>query len=290
VKKPGRFNLLVVRDNGTRVLRLNLPRWALTLLVAGLSVLGVVIGDYLLMKKQWGEVALLQAEVAQQRGLIDSFHRRIAEVRGEIAGWHDLHARIWAPLGPGERASRKGDGVGGGTEPVSQPVGGQADLATELDRLVASVNEEGRNLRALEQFMTRVGKMLSALPSRWPVRGTVNSEFGRRVSSWTQTQEFHSGIDIGSKRGTPVKAPAPGIVVFTGSNADYGHALIIDHGQDVKTLYGHLHKILVSQGQQVERGQTVALSGNTGKSTGPHLHYEIQVRGQPVNPRGFLWD
>jgi len=294
VKKPGRFNLLVVRDNGARVLRLNLPRWTLPggliLLVLAISSLGAILGDYLSMKKQWGEVALLRGQVALQRRLIDSFHRRIAEVRGEIGTWRDLHARIWEPLGPEERASRKGGGVGGGTEPVPQSADGQAAVATELDRLIASVNEEGQSLRALEQFMARVGKMLSALPSRWPVRGAVNSEFGRRFSPWSNSQEFHSGIDIGSERGTPVKAPALGVVLLTGSNADYGYTVIIDHGQDIKSLYGHLQKILVTQGQKVERGQVIALSGNTGKSSGPHLHYEIQAKGQPVNPRGFLWD
>lgn len=294
MKRPRRFNFLIVHDNGTRLLRLDLPRWILSvgliLFVLGISFLGVIFGDYLSLKKQWKEMALLQQKVAEQSGLIDSFHRRIAEVRGEIATWRDLHARIWEPLGPEERASWKGSGVGGSAEPVPESEGGQAALATELDRLSASVNEEGQSLRALERFMARAGKMLAALPSRWPVRGSVNSEFGRRFSPWSGSQEFHGGIDIGSARGTSIKAPAPGIVVFTGQNADYGNIVIIDHGQDIKSLYGHLQKTLVAEGQKVERGQTIALSGNTGKSSGPHLHYEIQVKGQPANPRGFLWD
>jgi septal ring factor EnvC (AmiA/AmiB activator) len=293
MKKPRRVNLLIVHDSGSGVLRVNFPRWVLyailVFLALGVSFAGAFFGDYLSLKKQWGEMAALQREVTEQRSQIDSFLRRIAEVRGEMAAWRDLHARIWEPLGPEERASWKGHGVGGGTEPAS-PAKGKPALATELDRLQTSVNEEGHSLRALEQFMARAGRMLAALPSRWPIRGPVNSEFGRRVSQWSGSQEFHSGIDIGAERGTPVKAPAPGIVVFTGSNADYGNTVIIDHGQDVKSLYGHLQKILVVQGQKVERGQTVALSGNTGKSSGPHLHYEIQVKGQPVNPRGFLWN
>jgi hypothetical protein len=294
VKKPRRFNLLIVHDKGARVLRLNLPRWivygGLILLVLGISAFGAIFGDYLSLKKQYGEVAALQQQVVEQRGLIDSFHRRVAEVRGEVATWRELHARIWEPLGPEERVSFKGKGVGGGTDPVPRSEGGRADLVTELDRLGASVNEEGESLRALERFMARAGKMLAALPSRWPVRGPVNSEFGRRVSPWSGTQEVHSGIDVGADRSTPVKAPAPGVVVFTGSNADYGNTVIIDHGRDIKSLYGHLQKALVTQGEKVERGQTIALSGNSGKSSGPHLHYEIQVKGQPINPRGFLWD
>jgi murein DD-endopeptidase MepM/ murein hydrolase activator NlpD len=128
------------------------------------------------------------------------------------------------------------------------------------------------------------------LPSRWPIRGVVNSEFGRRVSLWTGAPEYHSGLDIAAGIGTPVKAPAPGVVVFSGTMPDYGTTLVLDHGSEIKTLYGHLQKIQVLPGQKVERGQQIALSGNTGRTSGPHLHYEITVQGQPVNPRGYLWD
>jgi len=293
-RKSRRFNLLIVYGDGTRLFRLNLHRWivygGLALCALAVSTLLAIFGDYLSLKKRWGEVAALQQQLADQRGLINSFYRRIAEVQGEIATWQGLHARIWEPLGPEERGSRQGSGVGGGTEPVPSSTPGQAALVTQLERLSASVSEEGQSLRALERFMSRAGKMLAALPSRWPVRGSVNSEFGRRLSPWTGSPEFHSGMDIGSDRGTPVKAPAPGIVVFTGANADFGNTLIIDHGQEIKSLYGHLQKVVAVQGQKVERGQQIALTGSTGKSSGPHLHYEIQVRGQPVNPRSYLWD
>lgn len=294
MKKPRRLNLLIVHDDGSRMLRLNLPRWillgSLTLPVLGIALLGAIFSDYLSLQKQRGEMAAVRQQVLEQRRLIDSVHRRIAEVRSEVTRWPDLHARIWAPLGSEARAFWKGNGIGGGAEPVPQPVDVPAAFATELNQLSASVNEEAQSLRALERFMVRAGKMLAALPSRWPVRGPVNSEFGRRASLWSGTEELHRGIDIGADWGTSIKAPAPGIVVFTGSNADYGNTVIIDHGQDIQSLYGHLQKALVAPGQRVERGQAIALTGSTGKSSGPHLHYEIRVKGQPVNPRRFLWD
>lgn len=293
VRKPGRFNLLLVHGDGSRILRLNLPRWILygsvALPLLGIALLGAIFGDYLLLRKQRGEMTALQQQVVEQRGLIDTFHRRLAEVRGEMASWRGLHARIWAPLGPEAHTSWKGSGLGGGTEPAPQSAGGRATLA-ELDRVLASMNEEGQNLRALERFMARAGKMLAALPSRWPVRGSVNSEFGRRASPWTGAEEFHGGMDIGADLRVLVKAPAPGTIIFAGSNGDYGNTVTIDHGQDIQSLYGHLQKALVAPGQKVERGQAIALTGNTGKSSGPHLHYEIRVKGQPVNPRRFLWD
>ncbi|MBI4590465.1 MAG: M23 family metallopeptidase [Candidatus Rokubacteria bacterium] len=294
MRKPDRFNLLIVHGDGTRVLRLNFPRWiaytGLALLALAVSTLGAIYGDYISLKRQFGQVAALQRQVVEQQALIDSFHRRTAEVRTEISTWRDLHVKIWEPFGPEAGPTKKGTGIGGG-EPVRTAfTGDRVALSQEVDLLSAIVNEEGQSLRALERFLAKAGRALAALPSRWPVRGAVNSEFGQRLSPWTAAREFHSGIDISSERGTPVKAPAPGTVVFAGSQAEYGQTVILDHGNDVKSLYGHLQKIQVTQGQRVERGQVIALSGNTGKTSGPHLHYEILVKGQAVNPRGFLWD
>src|SRR3972149_457386 len=126
----------------------------------------------------------------------------------------------------------------GGGEPVRAALpGDRVALSRELDLLSATVNEEGQSLRALERFMVKAGRVLAALPSRWPVRGAVNSEYGRRLSPWTGAPEFHSGIDIASERGTPVKAPAPGTIVFAGAPRGDGHTVILDHGNDLRPLY-----------------------------------------------------
>jgi murein DD-endopeptidase MepM/ murein hydrolase activator NlpD len=153
-----------------------------------------------------------------------------------------------------------------------------------------AVREQTESLRALEQLRTRAGRALAALPSRWPVRGAVNSEFGYRHSPWSVEREFHAGIDIRAARGTPVYAPAPGTVIQAGHVQDYGTRIIVNHGQDVRTLYGHLSKLNVHSGQRVERGALIGYTGNTGRSSGPHLHYEIVVRGRAVNPRAYLWE
>ena len=294
MRKPKRFNLLIVHGDGTRVLRLNLPRWilysALAIAALAVSTLGAIYGDYVSLKRQFSQVAALQQQGVEQRALIDSFHHRIAEVRSEVSTWRALHAKIWEPFGPEEGLAKKGTGIGGGGPVRAAFPGDRIAISQELDLLTATVNEEGQSLRALERFMVKAGRVLAALPSRWPVRGAVNSEYGRRLSPWTGAPEFHSGLDIASGHGSPVKAPAPGAVVFAGSQAEYGNTVILDHGNDIKSLYGHLQKIHVTQGQRVERGQVIAYTGNTGKSSGPHLHYEILVKGQTVNPRGYLWD
>jgi murein DD-endopeptidase MepM/ murein hydrolase activator NlpD len=130
----------------------------------------------------------------------------------------------------------------------------------------------------------------TALPSRWPVRGGVNSEYGTRQSPWSSDREFHSGMDIRAGMGTPVYAPAAGSVVLAGAAQDYGTTIILDHGQQIRTLYGHLSKLNVKPSQQVQRGAIIGYTGNTGRSSGPHLHYEIHVKGRAVNPRAYLWD
>ncbi len=295
MRKPKRFNLLFVHGDGTQLLRLNIPRWVLygglLVLILGASALGAITGDYISLKHQRGQMTALRYQVTEQRTLIDTFGRRLTDIRNEVGSWRELHAKIWEPFGPDEGSVRKGTGIGGGTGAgQAEAMGDRLAISRELERLAANVNEEGQSLRALERFISKAGKVLAALPSRWPVRGSVNSEFGPRLSPWSEVNEFHSGIDISASRGTPVKAPAPGAVVFAGRQAEYGLAVILDHGHDIKTLYGHLDKILVTPGQQVERGQVIALTGNTGKTSGPHLHYEITVKSQPVSPRRYLWD
>ncbi|HZP43788.1 MAG TPA: M23 family metallopeptidase [Candidatus Binatia bacterium] len=173
---------------------------------------------------------------------------------------------------------------------VAAPVaaGVEARPEHEIDLLASAVAEEGPRLRELEHAVDRTSKLMSALPLRWPLRGPVDSEFGRRRSPWNGRPELHEGIDIGGAPGTPITAPAAGTVVTAGSGGDYGRHVVIDHGNGVKSLFGHMKEIDVKAGEHVAKGQVVGLVGGSGRSTGPHLHYEVRVDGKPVDPRGFL--
>jgi murein DD-endopeptidase MepM/ murein hydrolase activator NlpD len=291
-----RVQVVVERGDGSRVIRLAAPRWAVPVAVGLLGLVLVAGGawyrDYLSLRAQRAQLTALQGHVAEQKKTFDGFQERVAQIRGEVGSWRALHDRIWEPFGPGAGQDHRGAAVGGRSGAASTSIDEtSAGTLEELERLAAVVGEEAQNLRALERYLGKAGRVLGALPSRWPVRGPVNSEFGRRMSPWLDDSvEVHSGLDIGAPRGTPVIAPAPGIVVFAGGQAEYGVTLVIDHGNDIKTLYGHLTRVGVALDQKVERGQVVAYTGNTGRSSGPHLHYEIQVKGQPVNPRSYLWD
>ena len=295
-KHPERVHLIIERADGSRVARVPAPRWLVSVAVgiAGLSLvaLGAVYTDYKWLTKHRAEFAALEAHAAEQERLLEAFQERLGKVRAEVDGWRELHARIWAPFGPDGAPGARGSGMGGAVASAPESTAPAASLLEEVDRLAGVVSEQGEHLRTLERFIGRAGRVLASLPSRWPVRGPVNSDFGRRASPWSEGEgrEFHSGLDIGARRGTEVRAPAPGTVVFAGGHAEYGITLVIDHGNDIKTLYGHLTKTLVQAGDAVQRGQIVAQTGNTGRSSGPHLHYEIQVSGKPVNPRSYLWD
>jgi murein DD-endopeptidase MepM/ murein hydrolase activator NlpD len=131
---------------------------------------------------------------------------------------------------------------------------------------------------------------LISSPAIWPTQGWLTSRFGPRISPFTGLRQFHSGIDIAGEIGTDVIAPARGRVTFVGDKGPLGRAVVIDHGYGVRTYYGHNQSITVKVGDEVDRGQVIAKLGSSGRSTGPHLHYSVELRGRAVNPLDFIFD
>lgn len=129
---------------------------------------------------------------------------------------------------------------------------------------------------------------LAAMPSIWPAKGSVTSGFGWRVSPFGEGEEMHPGVDIARAEGTPVVATADGRVVESGPAGGYGNLVHIDHGNGMATLYGHNSQLAVSVGQTVSKGQVIAYAGSTGKSTGPHVHYEVRENGVAVDPWKYM--
>ena len=162
------------------------------------------------------------------------------------------------------------------------------DLLGKLDTLDKKVKAQEQEARALASYFQDQQALLAAAPSIWPVRGWVTSEYSVRNDPYTGEKTMHEGMDIAAPAGTAVRAPADGTVVFNGTEGGYGHVLVIDHGYGIKTRFGHLSRIDVKLGEKVKRGEFVAAVGNTGRSTGPHVHYEVRVNGVADNPRKFL--
>ena len=151
-----------------------------------------------------------------------------------------------------------------------------------------AVENQTKNFKELIKLLGRKKNILAATPSIRPVSGLITSKFGYRTSPFTNKKEFHSGLDIANKKGTKLMATAQGRVSYAAKKLLIGNMVIIDHGHGIVTKYGHMAKLLVKRGDQVKRGDVIGLLGNTGKSTGPHVHYEVRVNGVPVNPMHYI--
>lgn len=156
----------------------------------------------------------------------------------------------------------------------------------ELESKVRSLIEQKRKMAQRSPSRTIPSYRGGALP--WPVSGTVNSEFGMRMHPEFNTKLMHTGIDIVAPIGTPVSSVAAGEVLYAGWQRGYGQVIIIDHGGNLLTIYGHLSRMDVRDGQEVSAGQTIGGVGSTGISTGPHLHFEVRINGDAKNPRNYL--
>ncbi len=164
-------------------------------------------------------------------------------------------------------------------------------LVAQLDQLERSVKLQLSSYAEIEERMKSRVDLLAHTPSIRPVNGGyISSHFGMRTDPINKRRAFHYGVDISIERGVPVKATADGRVVFAQRTPGLGNLVVIDHGYGFKTAYGHLSSIYVVKGQTVTREQKIGTTGATGRSTAPHLHYEVHVNGKPVNPIDFFFD
>ena len=154
-----------------------------------------------------------------------------------------------------------------------------------LNRLLPVTEEAIAELKGdVEEYEER----MAATPDIWPTEGRITSGFGTRRDPFTRATNFHSGVDIANDRGTKIYATADGTVANASYQGGYGRVIEIDHGYGYLTLYAHLNSKKVSEGEEVEKGEVIGRMGSTGRSTGPHLHYEVHVNGSPVDPKDYM--
>ena len=244
------------------------------------------------------EVAQLKAELQAQRAEvtaareeaqreINAVAARVGELQAHSNRLNALGERLTrdAKIGGEEFDFGKRPGVGGGEKVQDIPA---ADLLKGLNALEAKFEASGDQLSVLESMMYSEQLQLAALPSNRPVSGYITSGFGTRTDPVRGGIGHHLGIDFDANTGDPVHAAAGGVIVFSGVKSGYGNVVEVDHGNGYTTLYGHNSRLLVRPGDIVRPGQTIAKAGSTGRSTGPHVHFEVHVNGRPVNPRKFL--
>jgi murein DD-endopeptidase MepM/ murein hydrolase activator NlpD len=165
---------------------------------------------------------------------------------------------------------------------------GNPNLKADMELLKDRTSDLENQLRMLEQVAEKRATILRFTPSIWPLRGHITSHYGNRTDPFDGDSEMHLGLDIGGIYGSPVHAAADGIVIYAARKAAYGNLVIIDHGNGLTTRHGHLSRFNVRVGQRVHRNDVIAFVGTTGRSTAPHLHYEVRQNDRPVDPRRYL--
>lgn len=224
--------------------------------------------------RQDRQYRLALAENERLRSATSVLHKRLDGVAKQLSDFEARTRRlaIVAGLSDSVRA-----GLGGPSTPGERT----ADFSGQSAQLSSQ-------LSLLENQFSRRSELIASTPTVWPVHGAVNSGFGVRPDPFTGLPAYHEGVDISTPRSEPVLATADGIVLRSGWAGEYGKAIAIAHGDRYETLYGHLEETLVTEGQKVHRGDRVGLVGSTGRSTAPHLHYEVHVDGHAVNPLEYI--
>lgn len=287
------YTILLIPEGSHKVRRYMIGRnWfysAAATLVVILLLGSFLLTDYFRTNLDRSELKRLRVQNQLQQNELRVFANRLEDVRNEmvILAQNDAKMRALAQLSHPQGAPENIQfGIGGPLE--AAPESDMTNLQQQIDQIRASIDLRRESQEEIRGFLTEQGSLLSAKPSGLPARGWLTSNFGIRRSPFTNERTMHDGIDIAARTGTPVYATAAGIVSQSHFENGYGKLIVIDHGYGYKTYYGHNSKLIVKVGQRVKRGDLLAASGNTGTSTGSHVHYEVRLNGVPLNPRKFI--
>ena len=287
------FTVIVVPHAKARFRKIQVPlklaRWAAAGATTVVLIFGGALVHYTRIAAEVYELRRLRAEnrVLTQKTL--EYEQNAGKLQAKVAYLHSIVSKLGVMAGLDHSlpdATVGGEGGVTSFETVAPSRAVKPSLA-DMDLSVSALTDKSAKLEAFYRDQTL---LLSSTPSIWPVRGYLSATFGNRLDPFTGRPDFHPGIDISTPIGTKVVAPADGIVISCGLSGGYGNAIIIDHGYGVVSRYGHLEGFNVHPGQKVHRGEVIAFVGNTGRSTGPHLHYEVWVREQAQNPIHFILD
>ncbi len=297
-----KYTIMILPDETTRVRKYSLPRTmvrgSLVLFTICILGLGYLVTDYYSVKRMVAELDRLRLEARQQQQQLVTFAKSFDDLQGEMTRLRqfDMKLRVMADL-DGVVYPEQIMGIGGENPEPFNPLEGElsfqdqamiTNMTKNLDRLQTEVSIQERSFQELVEYLEDQKSLLASTPSIWPVKGWLTSTFGYRTSPFTGRREMHKGLDIATRSGTPIIAPADGLVVFSGREGGFGNMVMVDHGYGITTRYGHCSSIDVKLGQKVKRGDIIARVGNTGRSTGPHVHYEVAVNGVSVNPSRYI--
>jgi len=305
--KRNQITLMLFPSDTGAPKKIRLPKILVTAVLSVSAVLFVsVVGSSIYFAKKYVRLIDNQVETAQLKReskihkiQVDKLGQQVKEFSTEMSRLERFanKLRVITDLGDSPAPAEKNWGIGGpyGLSAQSFSTSLEREAVSMVERLSGNLEEldqqaktQAVSLQQLDEFFKNQKSLLSSTPSIWPTRGWVTSRFGLRESPFTGRKEKHKGWDIGARLGSPVRATADGMVVVSGRASGYGKVLEISHGYGISTRYGHNSKNLVKVGDRVKRGDPIALIGSTGRSTGPHLHYEVLLSGVPVNPQNYI--
>jgi murein DD-endopeptidase MepM/ murein hydrolase activator NlpD len=291
------YIIFVAREDDGRLRKVPVPlHYAYVFVAAAVVGLFTITG----MAGSYGRMLLKTAHYNQVRSEKEALRhdylhmQQVAKEKDvQVASLGSLASEVTALYGlrQGHTSKATADPV---VAPVMDATGDSNDYLNTLDQLTAlrSSALSGHMRRALEPafgFGDSADWGSSAdLPTLWPVEGPITSSFGERLDPINGEGAFHKGIDISANMGEPIRAPADGTVLMAGPASGYGQEVMLDHGHGIHTLYGHLSGFAVTAGQDVHRGEIIGYVGSEGRSTGPHLHYEVRIHDTPVNPHKYM--
>lgn len=240
--------------------------------------------QYFTSLSQTHELSKLRRENRELQSANEQFGKSVENLRTQLRTVEDRTRKlaIIAGITTLDEASQGGSGGLRNDELVSNP------YRDDVDKMSFRSHNLDKDLNVLEQKFTAQSHLLSSTPSIAPVRGILTDGFGGRSDPFTGERGQHGAIDISSAVGQPIRSPADGIVVKAEWANGYGNVIFISHGYGYSTRYGHLSSFATKPGQRVKRGDIIGYVGSTGRSTGPHLHYEVRVNNNPVNPLEYI--
>lgn len=299
-----KYTIIFIPDVAGQFKRFSVPKMfvkgAVAVGMAFCLVFGFFAYSVLQKSSDLGELDALRTISSSQKLEIQQFSQKLRQVETQMARLErfDKKLRVITALESQPPAEHEfGSGGPGQDAMVSFSSASKKytqslmdSLNSDLDRIGKQAESQEVSFFELDEFFKEQSSLLSHTPSIWPTRGWVTSTFGYRRSPFTGLREMHEGIDVATQRNAPILAPANGIVIRVGYHAGYGKMIELDHGYGVVSRFGHNSVNIVKTGQKVKRGDLIAKVGSTGRSTGPHLHYEVLLNGVPVNPYRYIFD
>ncbi|WP_035067923.1 M23 family metallopeptidase [Nitratidesulfovibrio termitidis] len=295
----GKYHIVILKERDGAHRNLRMRGWfgfvaaSLVLALAGANVwLWGFYSENMTLQRRLAEA---ERTVEEQNGQMLNMVGKVRTLQADLSRVQQFDSKLRLMMNMEKDAGETASMGGARSEDFSKsylPLHRQELLARKMHSFLQQLSTDVRLEEVRQQELVRAlrdnREVLAATPSIWPADGYISSTFGMRVSPFTGKGEFHKGIDVINRPGTPIYAPARGTVTLAGVDGAYGNCVVLQHGGGLSTRYAHMQRFVLKEGQTINRGDLIGYIGTSGRSTGPHLHYEVRLNGVCVNPMRYI--